>query len=89
MCLNKLLAAQVNQNPEAIAITAPGRTSLTYRQLTHHINHVVATLNSIGIGRNDRVAIVLPNGPEMAVAFLAVAAGATAAPLNPVPKSYR
>jgi acyl-CoA synthetase (AMP-forming)/AMP-acid ligase II len=37
----------------------------------------------MGIGRNDRVAIVLPNGPEMAVAFIAVAAGATAAPLNP------
>ena len=36
-----------------------------------------------GIGRGDRVAIVLPNGPEMATAFLAVAAGATTAPLNP------
>jgi acyl-CoA synthetase (AMP-forming)/AMP-acid ligase II len=75
LCLNQLLAAQMNRNPDANAIIAPGRTSLTYRQLTHHINHVVATLNSIGIGRNDRVAIVLPNGPEMAVAFLAVAAG--------------
>jgi acyl-CoA synthetase (AMP-forming)/AMP-acid ligase II len=29
------------------------------------------------------VAIVLPNGPEMATGFLAVAAGATACPLNP------
>jgi acyl-CoA synthetase (AMP-forming)/AMP-acid ligase II/acyl carrier protein len=37
----------------------------------------------MGVGRNDRVAIVLPNGPEMAVAFLAVTAGATSAPLNP------
>jgi acyl-CoA synthetase (AMP-forming)/AMP-acid ligase II len=44
---------------------------------------MVATLNAIGMGRNDRVAIVLPNGPEMATAFLAVAAGATSAPLNP------
>ena len=40
-------------------------------------------LNAIGIGRGDRVAIVLPNGPEMATAFLAVACGATTAPLNP------
>ncbi|OAD20909.1 AMP-dependent synthetase and ligase, partial [Candidatus Thiomargarita nelsonii] len=40
-------------------------------------------LNTLGVGRNDRIAIVLPNCPEMAVAFLAVAAGATAAPLNP------
>jgi acyl-CoA synthetase (AMP-forming)/AMP-acid ligase II len=37
----------------------------------------------MGIGRGDRVAVVLPNGPEMAVAFLAVAAAATCAPLNP------
>ena len=40
-------------------------------------------LNALGIGRGDRVAIVLPNGPEMATAFVAVAAGATTAPLNP------
>ena len=36
-----------------------------------------------GLGRGDRVAIVLPNGPEMATAFLSVAAAATTAPLNP------
>ena len=36
-----------------------------------------------GIGRGDRVAIVLPNGPEMATAFVAVAAAASTAPLNP------
>jgi acyl-CoA synthetase (AMP-forming)/AMP-acid ligase II/acetyltransferase-like isoleucine patch superfamily enzyme len=46
----------------------------------------VKTLRAFGLNRNDRVAIVLPNGPEMAVAFAAVAAGATCAPLNP---SYR
>ncbi|RUW37977.1 acyl--CoA ligase, partial [Mesorhizobium sp. M1E.F.Ca.ET.041.01.1.1] len=36
-----------------------------------------------GIGRGDRVAIVLPNGPEMATAFITVAAAASTAPLNP------
>jgi acyl-CoA synthetase (AMP-forming)/AMP-acid ligase II len=48
-----------------------------------HVSDTVKMLNTIGLGRHDRVALVLPNGPEMAVAFLAVAAGATAAPLNP------
>ena len=43
----------------------------------------VAALNGMGIGRNDRVAMVLPNGPEMAAAFVAVACSATTAPLNP------
>jgi amino acid adenylation domain-containing protein/non-ribosomal peptide synthase protein (TIGR01720 family) len=37
----------------------------------------------MGLGCHDRVALVLPNGPEMAVACLAVAAGAACAPLNP------
>ena len=37
----------------------------------------------MGIGRNDRVAMVLPNGPEMAASFIAIACGATTAPLNP------
>ncbi len=43
----------------------------------------VQSLNAMGIGRGDRVAIVLPNGPEMAAAFIAIACGATTAPLNP------
>jgi acyl-CoA synthetase (AMP-forming)/AMP-acid ligase II len=44
-------------------------------------------LNAIGIGRNDRVAIVLPNGPDMAAAFLAIGCAATTAPLNPAYKA--
>jgi len=82
-CIHHLIAAQANRTPEAIAIAAPGRAPLTYRRLHDHIEDVVATLNAMGMGRNDRVAIVLPNGPEMAVTFIAVAAGATSAPLNP------
>jgi len=43
----------------------------------------VALLNGAGLGRGDVLAIVLPNGPEMAAAFVALAAGAATAPLNP------
>ena len=82
-CMYRLLDAQVKRSPDAIAITAPGRQPLSYGRLQMHIVEVVGTLNSMGVGRNDRVAIVLPDGPEMAVVFLAVAAGATSAPLNP------
>jgi acyl-CoA synthetase (AMP-forming)/AMP-acid ligase II/acyl carrier protein len=83
LCIQRLLEMQAERKPDAIAITAPGRASLTYRGLGIQIEYTVKTLNALGIGRNDRVAIVLPNGPEMAVAFLAVASGATSAPLNP------
>ena len=59
------------------------KDALSYAGLKSILEATIADLNAIGIGRGDRVAIVLPNGPEMAVAFLAVAAGASAAPLNP------
>jgi acyl-CoA synthetase (AMP-forming)/AMP-acid ligase II len=71
---------------EAVAITAPGATALSYAGLRALVGRTIESLNSFGIGRNDRVAIVLPNGPEMATAFVSIASGATSAPLNP---SYR
>jgi oxalate---CoA ligase len=68
---------------EAIAIAAHDAPPLTYRSLRALIEGAVASLNRLGVGRGDRVAIVLPNGPEMATAFLSVAAAAASAPLNP------
>src|SRR5512133_1384242 len=69
---------------EAEAIGAPeGVAPLQYRALRDLARRTVDRLNSLGIGRNDRVAIVLPNGPEMASSFVCVGAGATTAPLNP------
>jgi oxalate---CoA ligase len=65
------------------AFGAPGGKPLTYAALRSHVERTVTALNALGIGRNDRVAIVLPNGPEMASAFVAVAAGTAACPLNP------
>ena len=67
----------------APAITAPDREPLTHGALRALAHQTVARLNALGIGRHDRVALVLPNGPEMASAFLAIACGATTAPLNP------
>ena len=77
----------------AHAIGAPGaseregRPWLTHASLRALAGRTVADLNAMGIGRNDRVAMVLPNGPEMAAGFLAIACGATTAPLNPAYKA--
>jgi acyl-CoA synthetase (AMP-forming)/AMP-acid ligase II len=65
------------------ALAAPGRKALRYEALRALMDRTARTLNAVGIGVGDRVAIVLPNGPEMASAFLSVANAATAAPLNP------
>ena len=78
--LSELLA---QGDEDAVAIGAPGLQPLPYRQLRSLVARTVERLNALGIGRNDRVAIALKNGPEIATAFVAVAAGATAAPLNP------
>ena len=68
----------------APAIAAPDRITLTHGGLRRLIGETAAQLHALGLGRGDRVAIVLPNGPEMATAFVAVAAAAATAPLNPV-----
>ena len=73
---------EVGQGNE-IAITAPSRKPLNYNGLRIHIDLIGEQLASIGLTNSDRVAIVLPNGPEMATAFLAVASYMSAAPLNP------
>lgn len=81
--LSELLRYRSDHTPHAPAILAPGRLPLSYGRLHEHIEYTGRTLRSLGIGRKDRVAIVLPNGPEMALAVLAVAANATCIPLNP------
>ncbi|BBK39359.1 AMP-dependent synthetase [Allostella sp. ATCC 35155] len=78
--VNELIATGRDDAP---AILAPDRPALSHGGLRRLAADTVAALNRLGIGRNDPVAIVLPNGPEMAAAFVAIAAGATTAPLNP------
>jgi len=65
------------------AILAPGRQVLTYAGLRTQGAGLAAILRAHDAGPRDRVAMVLPNGPELATAFLSVASVATAAPLNP------
>lgn len=68
---------------DAPAISAPGGRVLDYGGLGALVSRLSGALAQAGIGAGDKVAIVLPNGPAAATAFLAVANRATAAPLNP------
>jgi acyl-CoA synthetase (AMP-forming)/AMP-acid ligase II/acyl carrier protein len=81
--LYELISAQEKLDPDAAAILEPGQKILTYCRLREQIEYVVRSLNSVGIGRNHRVALMLQNGSDMAVAFLATSAGATSVPLSP------
>ena len=70
------------QDPNAVALTQPAGVPINYGQLKQLIADTVMQLNALGLGRGDRVGIVLPNCPEMATCFVAIASACTAAPLN-------
>ncbi|MDE0102604.1 MAG: AMP-binding protein [Bryobacterales bacterium] len=77
--------------PEMLAEADPARPALsgesgpakTYGELLQLAERTRARLRRAGIGRGEPVAMVLRNGPHMAAAFIAVSAGAAAAPLHP------
>jgi len=64
------------------AIIVPDGPTLTYKELRGQVHKLMDELRSFGVKRGDRVAIVLPNGLENVVSFLAVSGVTTAAPLN-------
>ena len=63
MSLHSLRDALAAGAGTAPALSAPGRAALDFQGLRSLIGDTLATLNTLGIGRNDRVAIVLNNGP--------------------------
>lgn len=73
----------VHGEPAAPALLAPDREALSYDGLRAQVQRVGRELAAGGVGPADRVAIVLPNVPEMTSLFLGVATHAIAAPLNP------
>ena len=81
--IQNILESQSLQQPYHSAIIDIEGKSSSYRQLLQQAQYTQAALNARGIERNDPVAVILPNGPLMAVAFLSVASCAASAPLNP------
>jgi len=56
---------------QAKAFIAPDReVTLTYGDLQGGIEALKERLARLGVGAKDRVAVVMPNSPEMAVLFL-------------------
>jgi acyl-CoA synthetase (AMP-forming)/AMP-acid ligase II len=57
---------------------------LTHAQTAARVEVLAQRLAGLGLRRGDRVALALPNGPDLVLVLLAtVAVGAAAAPLNP------
>src|SRR5262249_6279712 len=83
LSLADLLAFYGQMAPGHNAILAPGHDPVPYGALWTGVNDAARALRSLGVGRSDRVAVVLPDGQEAAVAVIAVATAAVCVPLNP------
>jgi amino acid adenylation domain-containing protein len=87
--LGEDLRAAAARDPDGLAIV-DGDRRLSYGELDHLIDGMAAALTELGVRRGDRVAIVLPNGAEAAVAIYGVLrAGAAFSPLNPTIKHLK
>ncbi len=78
------LREALNSGAEDIAaLVTPDGEVITYRKLRREVDRLSQQLRASGLSAGDRIAIVMPNSPEMAVAFLVAACVGCAAPLNP------
>lgn len=71
------------QRPVSVALAAPGRPPLTYQELGDTLRTIRRTLTDAGFRPGEIGALVLPNGPELITAFLAISGIGAGAPLNP------
>ena len=69
--------------PDAPALGATNGHILTFADLAREIAALRRQLRALGIDRQDRIAIALPNGPRSTVLFAAVLASCTLVPVPP------
>lgn len=70
-------------HPDRIALLAHGQTPTRFSELVAMVQTAVTILDSAGVTAESRVATLLPDGPETAVAILSIASTATCIPINP------
>lgn len=81
--LHQFLVGAADWVPKNTAIVFYG-ARLSYEQLNKQVNQFAHALHGLGVGPGDRVMIVLPNVPQMVIAFYAtMKIGAVAVLPNP------
>ncbi|MGH9463239.1 MAG: AMP-binding protein [Vicinamibacteria bacterium] len=81
--LHDLVKSTSTRSPKAPAFVMAHRPVLDYRTLYDQLAVVQRALGAGGLSTGDRVATIIPNSAEMALAFLGIASATTCAPLNP------
>ena len=73
-----------SERPDDPALYFNGR-ALSYAEIERESNALAEALKSLGIDSGARVALLMPNSPQMVISELAVwKAGAIVVPLNPL-----
>ena len=84
LALQTFLDRSAAEHPDVTA-TIFFNATLTYRELSDLADRFAAGLQSLGVKKGDRVALVLPNSPQYVIAFYgALRAGAIVVPTNPL-----
>jgi len=69
--LHKFLESAANWRPRRAAIIFYGQ-KLTYRELNEQVNQFAHALQKLGVKQADCVTVVLPNSPQMIIAYYAI-----------------
>jgi long-chain acyl-CoA synthetase len=81
--LDELLRRSAQRYPDRVALIFFGRKT-SYRALDEAVDRVASGLRGLGLDRGERVALFMPNCPQLVIAFYAVwRAGCVAVPVNP------
>jgi acyl-CoA synthetase (AMP-forming)/AMP-acid ligase II len=81
--LSALFSGAVEKQNVALISPEDGQ-AVTFASLERAVIQLAGRLRAVGVERGDRVALVLPNGPEFVqILFAITTLGAAAAPLNP------
>jgi len=65
------LARTAAKYPDIVALILMGK-SITYRRLDDYVNRFAAALSDLGIQQGEKVALILPNIPQIVIATYAV-----------------
>lgn len=78
-----LIRAWANHDPGRVALWSDDGQCISYSQLISQIDAIRATLNSLGCGRGDRIALVHPSDARHVILSLGIASGMAVLPFNP------
>ncbi len=82
MTIPEKLERAVSKYPDDIAVIF-NDLRITYRSLNEMVNKLANGLRSLGVKKEDKVAIIFPNCPQFIISYLAIVKlGATVVPIN-------